>query len=187
MDLLNSVILFLVSYLFGSFPSAYLIIKWILHKDIRTMGTGNVSAFNVIRITNNYFLGILVLVLDILKGFLPAWYFTSVSQVDFSILLVVVSGVLFGHIHPVWLKFVGGRGLVVTGGALLAFKPILIVIWLVLWVMFYLIIQKTIIATLIATFLLPILVFFTTDWLFTHDILLMILPVSMLIFFRHTK
>jgi len=185
MDLLNSVIFFLVSYLFGSFPSAYLIIKWVRNQDIRTMGTGNVGAFNVLRSTDSYFLSVLVLVLDILKGFLPAWYFTTVYQVEYSTLLIVVSGVLFGHIHPVWLRFIGGRGLAVTCGALLAFKPILIVIWMGLWGIFYLLVRRRVIATLVATLLLPLLVFFTIDWLFNYDILLMILPVSMFIFFRH--
>lgn len=182
-----TILLFVIAYLFGSFPSAYLMVKWVLKKDIRQMGSGNVGALNVLQSTRNFLLGITVLLIDIVKGFLPAYYVTSIQHVDLSTLLVVVSGVLFGHIHPVWLKFRGGRGLAVTAGALLAIKPILVAIWLVLWIIFYIFIRNYTIVTLIATFLLPIIVFFTTDWLFGHDVLLMILPVCMLVFFRHLE
>jgi len=187
MDWLYPVLLFLVSYLFGSFPSAFLLTKWVFKQDIRTMGSGNVGALNVLRSTKNFFLGSVVFLLDMFKGWLPAWYFTGVLHAEFNVLIVVVFGVLFGHVHPVWLKFRGGRGLAVTAGALLAAKPILVAVWLVLWTVFFYLIRKYVVATLIATFLLPIIVFFTTDWLFSNDVLLMILPVSMLIFFRHLE
>lgn len=187
MEWLYPVLLFLVSYLFGSFPSAFLLTKWVHKEDIRKMGTGNVGALNVLRSTKNFFLGSVVFLLDMFKGWLPAWYFTVVLHAEYNVLLVVVFGVLLGHVHPVWLKGRGGRGLAVTGGALLAAKPILVAVWLVLWMIFFYLFRKYVVATLVATFLLPLIVFFTTDWLFSREVLLMILPVSMLIFFRHLE
>ncbi len=187
MTFTNYILLFIVSYLFGSFPSAYLIIKFTSKKDVREQGSGNVGALNAFRTSRNAAVGILVLILDLLKGFLPAWYFTRIMPMDFIFLMALVPGVLAGHVYPVWLKFKGGRGLAVTAGALLALEPTLVLIWMGMWGIFYLLLRKHIVANMVATFLLPVIVFFTRGWLYTNDILLMILPVCMLIFFKHLE
>lgn len=180
-------ILFLVSYLFGSFPSAYIIVKIFYKKDIREVGSGNVGTVNTLRAGKSKWLALLVLVFDMLKGAIPSYYFTQVMPSNNLFLVVLVSGVLLGHVFPVWLKFNGGRGLAVVAGSLLIIHPILVGIWSALWIIFYMSIRKHIIASMVATFSLPIIVYFLTDTIFDKEILLMILPVCMLIFERHLK
>jgi len=155
-ELFRYILLLAVAYLFGSFPSAYLLIKLKTKKDIRTLGSGNVGALNALRSGKSKTIALIVLVLDLLKGALPAWYLAHVQQADFLIQVTVVSGVLLGHVYPVWLRFKGGRGLAVVAGALLVIQPVLVGIWLGFWLIFYLLIYKHIVASLIATFILPL-------------------------------
>ncbi|HES58829.1 MAG: glycerol-3-phosphate acyltransferase [Calditrichaceae bacterium] len=180
-------ILLIVAYLFGSFPSAFILLKITQKKDIRSEGSGNVGAMNALRASKKKWIALLVLILDLLKGALPAYYFTRIVAADELFLLILVSGVLFGHVFPVWLKFRGGRGLAVVAGALLVIEPVLVLIWLVSWAIFFVIIRRHIIASMIATALLPLIVYFTLDIYFTKDILLMILPVCLIIFQRHLE
>ena len=180
-------ILLIVAYLFGSFPSAFIILKITQKKDIRSEGSGNVGAMNALRASKKKWIALVVLIFDLLKGAFPAYYFTRVVVTDEIFLLILVSGVLFGHVFPVWLKFKGGRGLAVVAGALLVIEPVLVLIWLVGWAIFFVLIRKHIIASMIATALLPLVVYFTLDIYFTKDILLMILPVCLIIFQRHLE
>ena len=180
-------LLLIVAYLFGSFPSAFILLKITQKKDIRSEGSGNVGAMNALRASKKKWIALVVLILDLFKGAFPAYYFTRIVVADEIFLLILVSGVLFGHVFPVWLKFKGGRGLAVVAGALLVIEPVLVLIWLVSWAIFFVIIRKHIIASMIATALLPLIVYFSLDIYFTKDILLMILPVCLIIFQRHLE
>ncbi len=180
-------LLLIVAYLFGSFPSAFILLKITQKKDIRSEGSGNVGAMNALRASKKKWIALVVLILDLFKGAFPAYYFTRIVVADEIFLLILVSGVLFGHVFPVWLKFKGGRGLAVVAGALLVIEPVLVLIWLISWAIFFVIIRKHIIASMIATALLPLIVYFSLDIYFTKDILLMILPVCLIIFQRHLE
>jgi acyl phosphate:glycerol-3-phosphate acyltransferase len=184
---LQYLLLLCVSYLFGSFPSAYILMKISEKKDIRSQGSGNVGAMNVLRSSKKKWVALLVLALDLIKGAVPAYYFTRIEPAGDIFILILVSGVLLGHVFPIWLKFKGGRGLAVVAGALLVIKPLLVLIWLVVWAVFYLIIRKHIIASMIATVVLPLVVYFTLGIFFSKGILLMILPVCLIIFQRHLE
>lgn len=179
--------LFIISYLFGSFPSAYIVLKIFQKKDIRKEGSGNVGAMNALRTSKSKSLALVVLLLDLIKGALPAWYFTRIVEADYLFLITLVCGVLLGHTFPIWLKFKGGRGLAVVAGALLVLEPILVLLWIILWGVFFLLIRKHIIASMIATFTLPFIVYFTQGIYFSRDVLIMILPVCLLIFQRHLE
>lgn len=187
MNILEYAILLIIAYLFGSFPSAFILLKITQKKDIRDEGSGNVGAMNALRTSKKKWVALIVLILDLFKGAFPAYYFTRIVIADEIFLLILVSGVLLGHVFPVWLKFKGGRGLAVVAGALLVIKPMLVLIWLVCWGVFFLLIRKHIVASMIATALLPLIVYFTLDIYFTKDILLMILPVCLIIFQRHLE
>ncbi len=178
-------LIFAIAYLFGSFPSAFLLIKLTTHKDIREQGSGNVGAMNALRAGESKPVAVLVLVLDLLKGALPVWYVQIYLKPDFLLLIFVFLGLLLGHLFPVWLKFKGGRGLAVAAGAMLAVQPLLVLIWLVIWAIFFAVIHKHIVASMVATFILPIVVYFTKDNYFDNEILVITLFVCILIFQRH--
>jgi len=178
---------FILAYFIGSFPSAYLMIRLASHKDIRKQGSGNVGALNALRVSEKKWVGAAALLLDLLKGALPAAYIQWQYGSAYPLIWLVTGGLLLGHCFPVWLKFKGGRGLAVAAGALLIFQPLLVAIWVSLWLIFFGVIRKHIIASLIATFALPLIVYFMADFYFTNHVLVLTLITSMLIFQRHLE
>lgn len=124
-------ILFLVvSYLVGSIPFGYLIFYVTDRRDIRTVGSLNTGATNVLR-NKGKLAGLLTLALDIAKGALPVLY--AKNHFD-SPTLIIVGGaaVVLGHVFPVFLKFRGGKGVSAWVGVLLAYDiPALLVFLIV--------------------------------------------------------
>jgi acyl phosphate:glycerol-3-phosphate acyltransferase len=181
------IILFAASYLMGSIPTAYILLKLTRKKDIRDMGSGNVGALNALRSSKSKTVAATVLILDVLKGALPCYIFTNYFTTDSLVPLFVCTGVVYGHCFPVWLKFKGGRGLATAAGALIVFEPILVLFWVVLWLLYFVLIKKHIVANLVATFILPLVVFLTTPSMFNIEVLGTVLPVFMLILLRHLE
>lgn len=120
---LTPILVLVFAYLLGAIPFGYLVIRLSAGKDIRTIGSGNIGATNVLRAGKKW-QGILTLVLDIGKGYLavagarwalgpdaPGW----ITAAAFMALL--------GHIFTVFLHFRGGKGAAVAFGSYLAFTP----------------------------------------------------------------
>jgi len=187
MPIYTYVLVLVIAYLFGSFPSAFILLKIFGKKDIRKHGSGNVGAMNALRTSKSKTVAIIVLVLDLSKGAFPVWYAMHHITLDNTAFLLLISGLLFGHLFPVWLKFKGGRGLAVAAGALGAVNFYLVLIWLVVWGVLYGLLRKHIPASMAATFILPIVVFFTRPSFFSDQILLFTLIVCILIFQRHLE
>lgn len=125
-------ILALLAYLLGSVPFGLLISK-AKGKDIRKLGSGNIGATNVLRCLGKP-LGITCFVLDVLKGFLPAFFFPMFDQhlgADLGILFGAAA--ILGHNFPVFLKFKGGKGVATSAGVLFGVAPLAVVIGLVVW------------------------------------------------------
>lgn len=175
----------IIAYLFGSFPSAFIMLKLFGKKDIREHGSGNVGAMNALRTSKSKTVAIVVLLFDLTKGAFPVWYALHYLTLDNTAFLLLIIGLLLGHLFPVWLKFKGGRGLAVAAGALGVVNIYLVVIWLVVWSVFYGLLRKHIPASMAATFILPIVVFFTRHSFFSDQILVFTLIVCILIFQRH--
>ncbi|HED11797.1 MAG TPA: glycerol-3-phosphate acyltransferase [Caldithrix abyssi] len=189
----NEMILFYLpvlplAYLLGSFPTAYIMIRLFRKKDIRATGSGNVGALNSYRSSKSVPLALTVLLIDACKGYLPVWlYHLYLPATDSLLLLLIGIGVVVGHSFPVWLGFRGGRGLAVTAGFFLAVDPRVPALWILVWLVYFLLIRKHIIASLVATFLLPLIIFFMQDSYFDKTDLLLILPVSFVIFLKHLE
>ncbi|MCU0277016.1 MAG: glycerol-3-phosphate 1-O-acyltransferase PlsY [Acidobacteria bacterium] len=115
----HEILFILCSYLLGSVPFGYLIFYFSEGKDIRTTGSGNIGATNVLR-SKGKLAGLATLVLDILKGALPIIY----GRIHFDQPGVILLGglaVLLGHVFPVFLKFRGGKGVGSLVGVFLVF------------------------------------------------------------------
>lgn len=134
---------FVLAYLIGSIPSAYIIVRLVTGEDITAHGTGNVGAMNVRRSTGSWGWFIVAMLADGLKGFAPvlaavilsgrSWVTPSAqpSQVaDAALVLLpqfVVAGCVLGHNYSIWMalmtrRFVRtGKGLATGGGALFAY------------------------------------------------------------------
>jgi acyl phosphate:glycerol-3-phosphate acyltransferase len=118
-NLFFKILLVILAYLLGSFPTAFIIVKANKGEDIRETGSGNVGGTNVLR-SAGIWPAILTIIIDILKGFIPVLivylFFPS------SDILYVFSSVsvLIGHVFPVFLKFRGGKGVSTVGGMIIA-------------------------------------------------------------------
>ena len=127
---INLFIVAVYSYLLGSIPFGLLLTKIFLKKDIRTVGSGNIGATNVLR-TGNKFLAIATLFLDLLKGYISVYitmfYFESLTS--YSALICFI-----GHIFPIWLKFKGGKGVATYLGIILALSYKFFLIFGISWI-----------------------------------------------------
>ena len=117
-----------VSYLLGSIPVGYLLVRLFRHQDIRSVGSGNIGATNVLR-SGGKGLGLATFLLDMLKGCTAVWIGgllgtllmpgTPLRSVQALAALVAV----LGHMFPVWLRFRGGKGVATGFGVFLVAAP----------------------------------------------------------------
>jgi len=115
----------LTAYLIGSIPFGLLLAKT-RGLDIREQGSGNIGATNVLRCLGKP-LGITCFILDVLKGFLPAFFFPMLGKIggDFSGIGILFGAMaILGHNFPVFLKFKGGKGVATSAGVLLGIAPL---------------------------------------------------------------
>jgi len=122
--LVELLILFLMTYLLGSIPTGYLLVKWVKGFDVRTKGSGNIGMTNVWR-SAGAFLGVFTLALDILKGVFTvalAKFFSPMDQ-DAAAIVFAAFFVLLGNVFPIFLNFKGGKGVGVSVGIFFSLLP----------------------------------------------------------------
>jgi glycerol-3-phosphate acyltransferase PlsY len=122
---------FLVAYLIGSVPFGLILTRIAGAGDLRAIGSGNIGATNVLR-TGRKGLAIATLVLDVLKGAVPVWLAGRYFGPDMA--MVAGLGAVVGHCFPVWLKFLGGKGVATALGVVLVLVPLAALTGLVLFV-----------------------------------------------------
>ena len=113
----------LAAYLIGGLPFGYWFVRFSLGQDIRTMGSGNIGATNVHRTAGNK-AGLIVLFLDILKGFLALWLASLLTHGSALGLALAAVAVMLGHCFPVFLGFKGGKAVACFIGAFLWLAPL---------------------------------------------------------------
>lgn len=139
------ILVIVISYLLGSFPTAYLLVKKITGQDIRKIGSGNIGAMNTVRALKEKskklaIIGFLVvLIIDMAKGALAiflaqklfAYSQYSYSLVDPYYIFLTIAGffVVLGHNYSIFLRFAGGRGAASLIGILLYLDVSSFIIW----------------------------------------------------------
>jgi len=182
------------SYLIGSIPTAYLLGK-IKKIDIRKHGSGNVGATNVARILGKR-VAALVLVIDIIKGFLAVFcsrlWFEAGDSVEWInshsyIYLMLLSGafVVLGHIYPVWLKFKGGKGVATAAGILLALSPFQVLIGLGVFLASVSLSKIVSLSSMLAVMSLPFTYFFFFDFQHDAELFYFLLSLALFIVVKH--
>jgi glycerol-3-phosphate acyltransferase PlsY len=117
-----------VTYLLGSIPTGYLLVRLFRHEDIRAVGSGNIGATNVLR-TVGKGLGAATFLLDMLKGSAAVWIGGLIGSMlipDAPLRSVQALAALFavlGHMFPIWLKLRGGKGVATGFGVFLVAAP----------------------------------------------------------------
>ena len=110
-----------LSYLLGSIPFGYLLVRWFRGEDVRDSGSGNIGATNVSR--TSPLLGVATLLLDGLKGAAAVFLARSVFHGDEKLVGLAALCAILGHVFPVWLRFRGGKGVATGVGAFLPLAP----------------------------------------------------------------
>jgi len=116
---MRDVLALLAAFLCGSIPFGLLLVRLTRRVDVRSVGSGNIGATNVAR-AGGAMLGVLVLVLDLLKGVAGVLAATAVAGPDAAPALAgaVVAAPVAGHVFTPWLGFRGGKGVATALGAL---------------------------------------------------------------------
>ncbi len=117
-----------MSYLVGSFPTAYVIGKHLRNIDISGTGSGNIGARNAYEVTGSKAIGITVGTIDVMKGFLVTLLATLLYGLVPGLTAAVF--VVLGHNYSIFIKFKGGRGLATGAGALLVLQPLAVPVYL---------------------------------------------------------
>ncbi|MCU0819002.1 MAG: glycerol-3-phosphate 1-O-acyltransferase PlsY [Beijerinckiaceae bacterium] len=118
-ELISSLLGLAFGYLCGSIPFGLLLTRLAGTQDIRTIGSKNIGATNVLR-TGRKDLAIATLLLDALKGTVAVWI---AWRWGYAAGVLAGFGAFLGHCYPIWLKFQGGKGVATWFGVLLAFNP----------------------------------------------------------------
>ncbi len=152
---MDGIAFLLLAYFIGSLPFGYMLARAKGIGDVRKMGSGNIGATNVFR-SGGRNLGILTLLLDSAKGFLPVWlaarYFSLGDIWPYLCGLAAVCG----HIFPVWLKFKGGKGVATTFGVILALMPLLALLVISVWGLVFGVYKMVSLASVLAAMAAPI-------------------------------
>jgi len=145
-----------VAYLIGSIPVGVLLSR-IKGKDPRAVGSGNIGATNVMRAAGKA-LGIITLLGDILKGFIPTILAIHAGLPDYIVASVGFAAFL-GHLFPVFLRFRGGKGVATALGVYLAMSPLAILGSFVLFVLILLKWRYVSAGSIAGTALVPVLLY----------------------------
>jgi glycerol-3-phosphate acyltransferase PlsY len=122
-----------IAYLLGAIPFGYLLVKLKTGADVRSAGSGNIGATNVLRTTGRA-AGIATLLLDIAKGYLAVWIAARLTERDPLWMGAAALAVMAGHAYPVFLRFKGGKAVASFVGAFLCLTPVALGATLVVFV-----------------------------------------------------
>ncbi len=131
MNPLTQILAIIASYLIGAIPFGLFFTRIFSGIDVRTVGSGNIGATNVLRAAGKK-AAVLTLLADGLKGFLPAFTARLLFNDDMTTALSAAAAVL-GHNFPVYLRFKGGKGVATSFGVVLAVSPLIGLISLLVW------------------------------------------------------
>jgi len=185
-DILQVIGLLALSYLLGSIPWGIVFTRHLPNKDIRTAGSGNIGATNVLRIAGMPY-GLLTLAADMLKGAFPIWLADTLLPIGEygrdGVASMVALATILGHLYPIFLKLRGGgKGVATAAGAYMMISPLAFTLCISAFLLSMLLTGIVSIGSLMAAALLPI-----ATWLAigSAPITISAFIAAALIFMRH--
>ena len=178
-----------LSYLSGSIPFGYLLVRIFRGEDIRASGSGNIGATNVSRKSPK--LGLLTLLFDALKGLVPvllALPFAGRVGVDPYVLASLAAFcAIVGHIFPVWLRFRGGKGVATGLGSWIALAPRGVLVMVIVFVIMVALFRYISLGSITAAAIFPAAARLLHDYHETPAMLAFMAASSLLIIAKHHR
>ena len=168
----------IIGYLSGSVPYGLILTRMAGLGDVRSIGSGNIGATNVLR-TGNKGLAAVTLLLDALKGTVPAALAYHFIGIEAGVLAGL--GGFLGHIFPVWLGFKGGKGVATYIGVLLGIAPTMALLFALVWVACAVITRYSSLSALLATLVVPIVQWVSGD----HKVALVLAIMTVIAWAKH--
>ena len=169
----------LLGYVLGSIPFGLLLTRAAGAGDLRTIGSGNIGATNVLR-TGRKGLAAATLILDALKGFAAVWIAETYLGGNG---VVAAAAVFLGHLYPVWLRFRGGKGVATLLGIVLALHWPVGLVYAALWIAVLAIFRISSLAGMTAAVSAPL----SAAYFSKFDIVLLLLALALLVVWKHRE
>lgn len=150
-------LLAIISYLLGSIPFGFLLVRIFYGEDIRQTGSGNIGATNVSRTSLG--LGIVTLLLDACKGFAAVLIAGYLFPGNITIMALAALCAVLGHVLPVWLNFRGGKGVATGLGAFILLTPKAVLVCIAIFLVVFALFRYVSLASMTAVVLFPIVMY----------------------------
>jgi acyl phosphate:glycerol-3-phosphate acyltransferase len=180
---MNFLITAAFSYLLGSIPFGYLLVRTFRGEDVRESGSGNIGATNVSRTSPA--LGILTLILDAAKGVAAVVLTRALFPGEHLLAVVAALFAIVGHVFPIWLRFRGGKGVATGLGSFVVLVPKAILVLVIVFMLMVMMFRYVSLASIISVALLPLLVWQMKLYFDTPVVLGFIAAASLLIIAKH--
>jgi len=180
---MNFLITAAFSYLLGSIPFGYVLVRTVSGKDVRETGSGNIGATNVARTSPA--LGVLTLVLDATKGMAAVVLARALFPGEHLVAVVAALFAILGHVFPVWLHFRGGKGVATGLGSFAVLVPKAILLLVVVFVLLVMMFRYVSLASIISVAMLPLLAWQMKLYFDTPVVLGFMAAASLLIIAKH--
>jgi glycerol-3-phosphate acyltransferase PlsY len=171
---------FFLGYLLGSIPFGLILTRLAGTPDLRSIGSGNIGATNVLR-TGRKGLAAATLLCDMLKGtaaVLISGYYGGPNAA-----MLAALGAFLGHLFPVWLKFRGGKGVAVYIGVLIGLFWPAAIVFCVLWLATAFTARYSSLSALVASFVTPIFLW----WFGKLELASLFSVLTLLLFYMHRE
>jgi acyl phosphate:glycerol-3-phosphate acyltransferase len=177
-----------VSYLLGSIPFGYILVRIFRGEDVRQGGSGNIGATNVAR--KSPVLGAITLLLDAAKGLtavlLVIFPFADLgAPARYRSMSLAALFAIIGHMFPVWLKFRGGKGVATALGSFAMIAPKAVLVAVAIFVLVVLIFRYVSLGSILAVVAFPVLAWAFHEYGGTAGALAFMSLSSALILFKH--
>jgi len=182
----------IVGYLLGSIPFGYLLVRFVRKEDIRSVGSGNIGATNVLR-SGSKALGAWTLVLDMAKGALAVFAGQWIAQQSGITSPTVIRdaaaiaglAALLGHVFPVWLKFKGGKGVATGFGVFVTLVPAAAGLSVLVFAIVFGLSRIVSLASIVASIALPLTALWQYRGNHTEIFLLVLFAAPVIIIVKH--
>ncbi len=175
-----AIIAAVLGYLSGSVPFGLILTRMAGLGDVRSIGSGNIGATNVLR-TGNKGLAAATLILDALKGTVPALLASHFLGVEGGVIAGFCA--FLGHIFPVWLGFKGGKGIATYIGVMFGLNWEMGLLFLAVWIATAAISRYSSLSALVATLIIPIVQWIVGD----HKIAALAAVMTVIAWIKHRE